>query len=165
VGTDPIAVVRGLIEAFGRGDRDAMLAPLAEDVQWGGGFADTDVPTYAPRKGRAEVAGFFEAVAREQDFHRFEPILFSAAGGEVLMLAREDFHLPPEWPARRAGRGAPLHREGRRPDRPLPELPRLGPLCGGVPRGAGAPAPTGMKAMGPGAEHGTAEIRPAPAAR
>lgn len=75
MGTDPVAVVRGLIEAFGRGDQEAVLAPLAEDVQWGGGFADTDVPTYVPRKGRAEVAGFFEAVARElPQLSRFGPI-------------------------------------------------------------------------------------------
>lgn len=71
-------------------------------MQWGGGFADADVPTHVPRKGRAEVAGFFEAVVREQDFHRFEPILFSAAGGGVPMLAREDFTF------RRSGRRVEL---------------------------------------------------------
>jgi ketosteroid isomerase-like protein len=41
-------------------------------------------------------------VAREQDFHRFEPIFFSAAGGEVLMLVREDFTF------RRSGRRVEL---------------------------------------------------------
>jgi ketosteroid isomerase-like protein len=89
--TKPVESVKALFAAFGRGDVPGVLAMLDDDVDWGGGKADVDVPTQQPRHGRKQVGEFFEAVGREQEFHRFEPRRFFAEGNDVLVLVREEF--------------------------------------------------------------------------
>ena len=87
----PVEVVQALLAAFGRGDLPGMLALLADDVDWAGDKIDADIPTHVNRRGKAEVPKFFEAVAKEQDFARFEPVHFLCDGSEVAVLVREEF--------------------------------------------------------------------------
>lgn len=87
----PVHVVQTLLAAFGRGDLPGMLALLSDDVDWGGDKFDADIPTHVNRRGKAEAAKFFEAVAKEQDFARFEPLHFLCDGNEVAVLVREEF--------------------------------------------------------------------------
>jgi ketosteroid isomerase-like protein len=61
-----------MYEAFGRGDVPAILAHVAEDVEWEYGGGTTDVPWLQPRNGRASVVGFFESLSAIE-FHRFVP--------------------------------------------------------------------------------------------
>src|ERR1700730_10779544 len=49
--TAHIAIVSDLYAAFGRGDLEAMLAPLAEDVSWDADWADL----FSQRAGRGVV--------------------------------------------------------------------------------------------------------------
>ena len=77
--------VRQMYEAFGRGDISSILAALAEDVEWEYGEASTDVPWLQPRRGRAAVAGFFEALGA-LDFHSFQPKTLLEAGPIVVAL-------------------------------------------------------------------------------
>jgi len=61
------ATVQAIYEAFGRGDIPAILEKLDEDVRWdhwphGNGAQRAGVPWMAERRGRADVANFFEAL-------------------------------------------------------------------------------------------------------
>src|ERR1700730_8348346 len=62
--TDHIAIVSDLYAAFGRGDLEAMLAPLAEDVSWDADWADlfsqrAGIGVVAPRRGIEGAREFF----------------------------------------------------------------------------------------------------------
>ncbi|OQW57335.1 MAG: hypothetical protein A4S14_20595 [Proteobacteria bacterium SG_bin9] len=87
----PIEVVQELFAAFGQGNVSGVLDRLSDDVDWGGDKSDTDVPTHVARRGRSDVAKFFEAVTAEQDFQKFELRRFFAEGSDVAVLAREEF--------------------------------------------------------------------------
>lgn len=63
--------VQAIYAAFGRGDVPAILEVLADDVDWEYAGASTEVPWLQRRKGRAAVAGFFEAVGANLDFKLF----------------------------------------------------------------------------------------------
>src|SRR5438128_8923737 len=96
--TKPVDVIQSLFAAFGQGDLPAMLALVADDVDWAGDKFDADIPTHVNRRGKAEVPKFFEAVATEQDFARFEPLHFATA----MRLQR--------WCARNSPSAAPAGR-------------------------------------------------------
>ena len=81
-----VDTVRGVYEAFGRGDVAAILAKLASDVEWEYGVNSTDVPWLQPRRGRDQVAGFFQSLAA-LDFHAFQPTAFLESGDVVVSLA------------------------------------------------------------------------------
>jgi ketosteroid isomerase-like protein len=87
----PVETVKSLFQFFGAGDLPAVLGLLAEDVVWSGGKFDTDIQAHVERRGRLEVPKFFESVAREQEFHRFEPTRFFCDGSDVAALVHEDF--------------------------------------------------------------------------
>jgi ketosteroid isomerase-like protein len=64
--------VQDIYGAFGRGDVPAILAHLAPDVQWEYGIVSTDVPWLKPRRGQAEVAGFFQESAAATTYEHFQ---------------------------------------------------------------------------------------------
>lgn len=80
-----IQTVQRIYEAFGRGDIPAILGQLAEDVAWEYDKEDAGVPWLVPRRGRAEVAKFFEALAA-LDFQQFLPKTLLASGNVVVSL-------------------------------------------------------------------------------
>lgn len=80
-----VGTVQGIYEAFGREDVAAILAKLASDVEWEYGVNSTDVPWLQPRRGRDEVAGFFQALAA-LDFHKFQPTALLESGDLVVAL-------------------------------------------------------------------------------
>lgn len=91
-------IVRGIYEAFARGDIAAILAPLADDVEWEYGVSSTDVPWLQPRRGRDAVPGFFQALGSAVEIHRFDPKEFLE--GEDLVVVIIDF----EFTVRSTGR-------------------------------------------------------------
>jgi ketosteroid isomerase-like protein len=64
--------VQAIYEAFGRGDVSAILDKLADDVEWETQVPVSGVPWLQSRRGKANIAGFFEALARLK-ITRFEP--------------------------------------------------------------------------------------------
>ena len=85
------ATVQGIYEAFGRGDIPAILAQLADDVEWDyAGGVSTDVPWLQPRKGRDAVVGFFEALGGA-DFDTFVPKAIIDGGDVVVALVDVGF--------------------------------------------------------------------------
>jgi len=86
----PIQTVQSIYEAFGRGDIPAILAQLAEDVAWEYDKADAGIPWLVPRRGRAEVAKFFEALGL-CDFQKFQPKTLLEGDRLVVALNDVDF--------------------------------------------------------------------------
>lgn len=84
-----VETVRGIYEAFGRGDVPSILACLAEDVDWEYGGGTTDVPWLQPRRGRANVQGFFESL-QAIEFTRFVPTRVLGDAEVVLALVDLD---------------------------------------------------------------------------
>ena len=84
-----LATVQQIYEAFGKGDVPTILSHLAEDVVWEYGVNSTDVPWLQPRRGRAQVTAFFEALA-DFEIRSFVPKSFFEAGDEVVVLVDLD---------------------------------------------------------------------------
>lgn len=81
----PVDTVHQIYQAFGRGDVPAILDQLAEDVEWEYGISSTDVPWLQPRRGRAQVAEFFQALAA-LEIQKFQPKAFLEGGSLVVAL-------------------------------------------------------------------------------
>jgi ketosteroid isomerase-like protein len=85
-----IDTVKGIYEAFGRGDIPWILEQLAEDVVWEYGMVPNGVPWLEPRRGRKSVAGFFQALAENLEFRSFSVPYVAGAEGVVVALADVD---------------------------------------------------------------------------
>jgi ketosteroid isomerase-like protein len=79
-----IASVQALYEAFGRGDIDAILELLAEDVEWDRDAPSYGIPIYEPGTGREHARRFFESL-EQLELTRFEPTNFLAGGNQVAV--------------------------------------------------------------------------------
>lgn len=80
-----ISKVGNIYEAFGRGDLEAILSYLSDDIEWEYGGTE-EIPWLAPRQGRSEVPKFFQTLAAQVDFSRFQPKTFFEAANTVLVL-------------------------------------------------------------------------------
>src|SRR3954447_4876000 len=98
-----MSVVRAIYEAFGKGDVDAVLANVTDDVDWAADAASTAAPWYGPRKGKAGVAGFFSRLAGALDVLEFSPLSIASTEDEVLAVLR--FRLA----SKATGREAAMH--------------------------------------------------------
>ena len=66
--SDPkIEAVQRLYGAYGRGDIDAVLAELSDDVDWAAEAAGTGVPWWGNYRGKSEVPRFFKEIASNVD--------------------------------------------------------------------------------------------------
>lgn len=87
--SDPkIDAVQRLYAAYGRGDVDAVLAELAEDVDWAAEAASTSVPWFGSYRGKSEVPGFFTAIVTNVEVTEFTPISFTANETDVVATIR-----------------------------------------------------------------------------
>ncbi len=88
--TNPISIIQGLYQAFGRGDVPAILELFHPDVDWEHDSLDHGIPWLRPGKGRAHAAGFFAEVAKLK-FHVFAPEAFLSDGArQVAVFVRHD---------------------------------------------------------------------------
>jgi ketosteroid isomerase-like protein len=86
---DNTTLVQDAYAAFGRNDRKALLGAMSEDIDWHGVIgAGANVPMTGKRNGHAQVAKFFDQVAENIDFSRFEPREFVAERDKVVCLGR-----------------------------------------------------------------------------
>ena len=63
-GADNIDIIRGAYAAFGRGDLDAILDALADDIDWAADTSSDGAPWYGIRMGRDAVGEFFEDIGK-----------------------------------------------------------------------------------------------------
>jgi len=81
-------VVRQGYEAFGRGDINALIQLLDEQVRWVSP-GPPELATSGQRTGHQAVAEFFGTVNEVFDIQRFEPREFIAQGDRVVVLGSE----------------------------------------------------------------------------
>ena len=92
-----VDTVRGIYEAFGRGDIPAILAVLADDVAWEA-WEDNSavrggVPWMVERRGRDAVGSFFEVVG-QMEVVDFEVLNLLEGGDEVAATFVFEAKLP-----------------------------------------------------------------------
>jgi ketosteroid isomerase-like protein len=86
---DPkVEAVQRLYEAFGRGDVDAVLAELADDVDWAAEAASTSVPWYGEHRGKGEVPRFFKEIGSNVEITEFTPLSFTSNETDVVATIR-----------------------------------------------------------------------------
>ena len=87
-----IETAKQLYEAFGRGDVEAILDRVTDDVDWSTDAATDAAPWYGRRHGKDEVRGFFEAVAKTGPVTDFTPLSYASnQDGDVMVLIRYAF--------------------------------------------------------------------------
>jgi ketosteroid isomerase-like protein len=77
--------VQALYDAFGRGDTASILDQLADDVQWDQETPSYGIRIYEPGSGKDHVKRFFEAVADDIEFQKFQPMNFLTGGDQVAV--------------------------------------------------------------------------------
>jgi len=85
---DNRALVQRGYDAFGRGDIEALLVLLDDNVEWITP-GPSDLPTAGRRRGRQQVAEFFKGVNSLLEIQRFEPESFVSEGDRVVVLGNE----------------------------------------------------------------------------
>lgn len=88
----PLATTRFIFNAFAQGDIPALLACLADDVEWEYGPVSQNVPWYQNRRGVAGAMEFFQSLAAVE-FHKFETTAFLADGDTVVVLLDSDYSI------------------------------------------------------------------------
>jgi len=84
---DNTRVVQEAYAAFGRGDIQAILDRVDDNVVWNAWYgAGRHVPMGGLRRGKAAVSEFFKQIAQSLNFSRFEPREFVATGDKVVAL-------------------------------------------------------------------------------
>ena len=81
---DNVATIRGIYDAFARGDIEHILGQLDPEVQW---HAPRSVPfSKGLHQGPAEVAQFFGGIAEHVSEPSVETYEFISAGDRVIVL-------------------------------------------------------------------------------
>lgn len=76
--------VKAMYVSFGQGDVPGILARLSPEIEWEYDWFGPALKWYQPRRGRAEVVKFFEALT-DFDFVRFEPMAFLTNDDMVMV--------------------------------------------------------------------------------
>ncbi len=87
-----IETVKAMYEAFGRGDVDAILKRVTDDVDWSTDAAIESAPWYGPKHGKTELPSFFEGIAKTGSVTEFTPLSFATnEDGDVHVFLRYAF--------------------------------------------------------------------------
>ncbi|MBI2264594.1 MAG: nuclear transport factor 2 family protein [Armatimonadetes bacterium] len=78
-------IIQSLYAAFERGDVQAVLDGLSENVEWVVP-GPAEIASAGTRYGRRQVAEFFQILDRELQFEQFEPKEYVAQGDRVVAL-------------------------------------------------------------------------------
>jgi ketosteroid isomerase-like protein len=80
-----IEIVKRCYQAFGRGDLEAVMACISDDLTRFGAITSpkTAVPWYLSLTCKSEVPRFFEALNSAVEHTKMEPFAFAAAGDYV----------------------------------------------------------------------------------
>jgi uncharacterized protein len=87
--SDPkIEAVQRFYAAYGRGDVDAVVAELADDVDWAAEAASTSVPWYGNYRGKGEVPRFFKEIGASVEITEFTLVSFTSNETDVVATVR-----------------------------------------------------------------------------
>ena len=85
---DNIKVIQDVYEAFGRGDVEAIVAALSDDVDWAAEASSTAAPWWGVRRGKEGAGQFFQDFGSTMEVTDFTPISFAANDTDVLTVVR-----------------------------------------------------------------------------
>jgi ketosteroid isomerase-like protein len=89
-----VQVVQTIYAAFTRGDVPGIVACIDDDMRaFGVVGTSKDVPWHLQIDRKADVPKFFQAIASECDFTRFEPRDYAIGGDHVYCTVRYDITL------------------------------------------------------------------------
>ena len=80
-----IDLIKGAYADFGSGNIPALLDRMDDGVTWQTPAPRDVVPFGGSRRGKAEVAGFFQALDQTLEFTKFEPQEFIASEDGVVV--------------------------------------------------------------------------------
>jgi ketosteroid isomerase-like protein len=83
-----IQTVKTVYEAFGRGDVDAIVATVTDDVDWGSDTGSGVAPWYGSRRGPSGVTAFFADFGAAMEVEEFTPLTFGANADDVLTVVQ-----------------------------------------------------------------------------
>jgi ketosteroid isomerase-like protein len=83
-----IATVQIVYEAFGRGDVEAILQLLSDDIDWASCPESTVAPWHGVYRGTGEVPKFFKALGESLEVTGFEPLAFTSNQTDVMVVIR-----------------------------------------------------------------------------
>ena len=83
-----VKTIQDVYEAFGRGDVQAVLDRVTDDVDWATETSSTAAPWYGIRHGKDGVASFFQAFGSTMEVQEFTPFAFAANDDEVHTVVR-----------------------------------------------------------------------------
>ena len=89
--SDPkIEAVQRMYEALGRGDTEAIVAELADDVDWVSVTENGSarVPWYGRYHGKSDVPRFFKEIGSNVQITQFEPLSFTSNETDVMVALR-----------------------------------------------------------------------------
>lgn len=87
-----IKIIQQLYEAFGRGDLNAILDAVADDVDWATDTSSAAAPWYGVRHGKEGVTSFFADFGSAMEIEEFTPFAFAANDTEVHSVVRCKAH-------------------------------------------------------------------------
>ena len=86
---DPkIEAIQRVYEAVGRGDLEAILAEVADEVDWAAEAASTTVPWYGSHLGKSGVSRFFQEIGSSIEITEFTPLSFTSNETDVIVALR-----------------------------------------------------------------------------
>jgi uncharacterized protein len=81
-------IIRRAYDAFVRGDLDGVLSTLDENIDWVSP-GPPELPTAGRRRGRQEVALFFQTLNELLQIERFELLEFIEQGDRIVVLGED----------------------------------------------------------------------------
>jgi ketosteroid isomerase-like protein len=85
---DNVRIVQEAYAAFQRGDIQAVLDTLTDDVEWITPGPPDLMPVAGNRHGRNEVAQFFSTLSDTEEVELFEPQEYIAQGDKVVAFVK-----------------------------------------------------------------------------
>ena len=86
---DNIKTIQSVYEAFGRGDVNAIIDAVTDDVDWATDTASTAAPWYGPKRGKDGVLEFFQQFGSTMDVTQFDVVSISGNDdGDVHAVVR-----------------------------------------------------------------------------
>jgi len=86
-------IVKGIYQAFGRGDIPTILNSLADDVEWIVSGREDGIPYAGTYRGRDNVGQFFTVLGENVEYSLFEPREFIAQGERVAVFGHYQGHV------------------------------------------------------------------------
>jgi ketosteroid isomerase-like protein len=89
-----IKTIKGVYEAFGRGDVEHILEQVTDDVDWASEADSTVAPWHGVHNGKAEVPRFFEELGANVEVTEFTPLAFTSNDTDVMSAVRFGMKVP-----------------------------------------------------------------------